>query len=117
MAKFKAGDRVRVAFPVEGWAYRPESFLGASGAVVSWEDDAGDHSMGGDLRLNNGQTWSFYASELEPEIVSDTPTLRDQFAMAALTGLLATGGRVDDETIRAAYLAANLMPAERESAK
>lgn len=50
-------------------------------------------------------------------ILQGEVTIRDQFAMAALTGLVATGDRVDDEMVREAYLAANLMLAERERVK
>ena len=89
MGKFKVGHRVRVDAPVEGFMFRVESYEGDSGTVIAThEDDC-------EVRIDrDGQTWSFGDVELSLLDLADiafspeSPTLLDQFAMAALTGLL-----------------------------
>lgn len=110
---FKVGDRVR--FVRQGYEHQD---IGFEDVVVQLDSDglpilATDSKSPDDI---NGCGWPDDGKlELVEAAPDYTPTLRDQFAMAALTGLLSTGGRVDDETIREAYLAANLMLAAREA--
>jgi len=85
---FKVGDRVRVDTPEADFMCREESYLGDVGTVT------GAYQEGCDVKIErNGERWSFSNKELtlvEPEISGrELPTLRDQFAMAALTGLIA----------------------------
>lgn len=153
MGRFKVGDLVRVSAPKEGWCCRPESFEGETGVIGTWATEDGGESGG--VRLDNGQTWAFYGSELEMltemtddriltesghwvhvkrptdapkasmfgggEIIPDLgPTLRDQFAMAALTGMAKeaeyTGGGIK-RACWVAYQFADDMLTERERAK
>lgn len=96
MTKFKVGDRVHVVAPAKDFHGRPESFCGSTGCVrVSFDG-------GCDVDLDGvGDWWSFADDEIElispPE---PARTLLDEFAMAALTGLLSDPdtGPEDDAT-------------------
>lgn len=119
---FKVGDRVRVDTPEADFMCREESYLGDLGTV------AAVYQEGCDVKIErNRERWSFSNKELtlvEPEISGrELPTLRDQFAMAALTGILASGAKGSaskdpHEVVSiAAYAVADAMITERERAK
>lgn len=111
MGKFKVGDRVR--FKDIGHYGRQK--IGDEATVIRLDSDG--YAIVDTDPADDQIGWTDRVLEVIGTATSPEITLRDQLAMAALTGLLASGGRVDDETIREAYLAANLMLAERERAK
>lgn len=102
---FKVGDRVRVKADAKsrtesrnGWLNVMDDTPGREG-VITLIDSDGDF----DVAIPGHEiNWSFSAGQLElvdpatpatpatPPQAADALTLRDQFAMAALTGLLAT---------------------------
>lgn len=123
---FKVGDRVRVDTPEADFMCREESYLGDFGTVVR------AYQEGCDVKIErDGEEWAFSNAELalvEAAIVpTEAPTLRDQFAMAALTGFcghsdISMDAIFDDAESRArtaiaAYAAADAMLTERERAK
>jgi len=116
MGKFKVGDRVRVVND-QGLG-RPKNYSGDECDVIK-ASEAPDYI----LLAPDGEYWHFQEDEIEP-IAPSSPeiTLRDQFAMAALTGAVTTFGIPQSERQVAslaeyAYVMADAMLAERERAK
>ena len=121
MGKFKVGDRVRFIAP----GYNDAQKVGHEATVVGLDGD-GDAIVDTD---KDGESVGWTDANLEvilrPSGISTPPeilTLRDQFAMAALTGLLAqsvgTGYGSDKfDGAKWAYEMADAMFAERERVK
>jgi len=93
MAKFKPGDRVVITKPEDTneapyWA-EPEmdAFVGIATVKAAMRDKFRIYEDDGEWEYGN--QWA----ELAEPKNTETPTLRDQFAMAALTGLLASGAK------------------------
>lgn len=113
MGKFKVGDRVRVVAP-DVDRVRPD-YIGMEAVVDEvYEDGSGYGAYFGK------ESWGLREEEIEfANITPETITLRDQFAMAALTGLCAdsgTAGVTVDVMARTSYALADAMLAERERA-
>lgn len=87
MGKFKVGDRVRVGVEdADGRAMRGFVAAGISGVVSQvFTDESG---CGVYLDSDKDNEWGFSLNELATVADAESPTLRDQFAMAALTGLV-----------------------------
>lgn len=106
MGKFKVGDRVRRAG------------TGTEDVVVDL-DKSGYPILSRDIVTDTGWCGGLEkVTDSPPQ--SESPTLRDQFAMAALTGILASGApdpdNSDFETIaHASYIHADAMLKARES--
>lgn len=113
MGKFRIGDRVR--FVVDGNG--PDQKAGMFATVVRLDDD-GDAIVDTDA-FDDVIGWADFAVQVvqSDDTSSDSSTLLDQFAMAALTGLLMGGEPVSDTTAREAYTAARCMMKAREVQK
>jgi hypothetical protein len=99
MAKFRVGDRVRTD--------------GGREDVVTHLDGHGFPVLSKDMIQSVG--WDGGLSLIDPEPEPDTtPTLRDHFAMAALTGQLARLWDSPDDAAKTAYQYADAMLAARE---
>ena len=112
MGKFKIGDRVRVGVAVHG---APVSCNGSTGVIESVGDD--DYKVRMDA---DGDYWWYQDEELtlvgSPLIppIDQAPTLLDQFAMAALTGMCAypdCEGTYDDIAMQVYQIAQAMMKA------
>lgn len=113
MTEFKVGDRVRSLD-------RGFSVCGQVGTITSLPHNKPGYMVTFDPDLSG--PLFHHPHEVEAENISfiassDTETLRDRFAMAALTALISenSGGYITDATV--AYLYADAMMAERERAK
>jgi hypothetical protein len=112
MGKFKVGDRVRSLdkdySTAKGWPYGVIASVSDSGTLYQVDFEEAKY-------LNHFE----YEMELATDIpaFTETPTLRDQFAMAALTGLIASTPGVFAEYAKMAYSAADAMIVERERVK
>jgi len=111
---FKVGDRVRFFAP--GYS---DQTIGHETTVIGFDPD-GDPILDSDEEKWTG--WP--AEKINFAVISDEldlgPTLRDQFAMAALTGMCASGEATDaspQSVSRTAYAVADAMLIERERAK
>ena len=119
MGKFKVGDRVRVVN--DKGLGRPKNYSGDECDVIKASEVPGYILLAPD-----GEYWHFQEDEIEP-IAPSSPeiTLRDQFAMAALTGLMqglpqGWGNDIDQiatDRCSDAYIFADAMLAERERTK
>lgn len=112
MAKFKVGDRVRSLD--SGYA-----ICGQVGVITSVRDDGRGYHV--EFAPNKTGALFHHQHELERESASapETITLREQFAMAALTGLISDPGTKynADHLAKNAYDIADAMLAERERVK
>lgn len=114
MGKFKVGDRVR--FLEDGYESQP---AGHESVVVMLDDD--DLAiLASDPASSRDMGWPDHRLELV-RAASESPTLLDQFAMAALTGLILHGGdgwsvRKED-AVAMAYQYAQAMMKAREVQK
>lgn len=110
MAKFKVGDRVRcqgMIATLKRLIPEPELFHG------EWEAVCDD---GGGAIFREDQIELIESDPLSPE----ERTLRDQFAMAALTSMAPNSAHTDEDftyTARKAYGFADAMLAERDRVK
>ena len=107
---FKVGDRVRV---VKAGSAAGRN-VGKEGII---NDD--EPSCIGVKIEGEGATWFYDSSELElvGSPAPSAPTLLDQFAMAALTGLIQLGATEYDMLADAAYEIAQAMMKAREVQK
>lgn len=113
MGKFKVGDRVRVVAP-DVDRVRPD-YIGMEAVVDEvYEDGSGYGAYFGK------ESWGLREEEIEfANIAPETITLRDQFAMAALTSLAPNSVHTAEGfaiTAVKAYGFADAMLAERERA-
>lgn len=125
---FKVGDRVRVVSEGPDFTGRGHASLGMTGEVTQPFEDGGAY-VRLDGSVNGSSTWAYDAAELAPENAAspiESPTLLDQFAMAALTGLCGSGDvdittlideQPTDQLARVAYSVAQAMMKAREVQK
>jgi len=125
MENFKVGDRVRVKSEPESYTGRPYPSIGINGTVESTSRNGPQVLL--DTYTDSNKSWAYKWDEIElihSPVVCD---IRDQFAMAALTGvqslhLLAvksggSGYGSSNEMARQSYELADAMMAERERGK
>lgn len=120
---FKVGDRVRVVSEGANFTGRPHASLGMTGEIIS-ACSYGGAGVRLDQPLDGVSEWSYDPKEIAliTDLPSDAPTLLDQFAMAALTGLVAQSngtafGSDKDDGAKWAYDMAQAMMKAREGQK
>lgn len=94
--------------------------VGFETVVTGFDTDGDPH-----IRMPDGSQDTFFTKDLRgmtevigQEAMSETPTLRDQFAMAALSAIIAVraNASISDDAVTA-YKYADAMMIERERAK